>query len=162
TGVDDAFIAKINPTGTALVFCTLLGGTRSERAPGIALDAAGNIYVAGTTSSTGFPVQAPFQSTLAGGGDAFVIKLDPTRTKVLQGSYLGGPAVDEVLAMTMDASGNMYITGDTASLDLPVTRDAVQSKNGGSSDMFLARISFADSNLALTVAPSPLSFQGVT
>jgi uncharacterized protein (TIGR03437 family) len=162
TGVNDAFIAKINAAGTALTFCTLLGGTRAEATAGIAVDATSNIYVAGTTSSTGFPMQAPFQGTFAGGSDAFVIELDPTGSKVLQSSYLGGSDVDEIYAMAMDANGNMYVTGDTVSTDLPVTAGAAQPKYAGGSDAFVARISFADSNLALTVAATALNFQGTT
>jgi uncharacterized protein (TIGR03437 family) len=105
---------------------------------------------------------AGFQETWGGSSDGFVAKLDPTGTKILQSSYFGGSDTDDVYAMAMDSSGNMYVTGDTWSADLAVTAGAAQPKNTGGqfSDAFIARISFADSNLALTVATSALTFQG--
>ncbi len=79
-GSEDAFVAKINPQGTALVFSTLLGGTRSERAPAIAVDPGGNVYVVGATVSRDFPVSATAATPrFAGGpGDAFIAKLNFT------------------------------------------------------------------------------------
>jgi len=159
TGPDDAFVAKVNAAGNTVLFCTLLGGTRSERAPAIAVDAGNNIYLAGTTSSTGFPLVAPFQPAYSGGSDGFVIKLDASGSRVVQGSYLGGTDIEDISAITMDTAGNMYVVGDTASKDLN-TVSAAQLRYGGNGDAFVARISFADSNLVLTTAPASLTFQG--
>jgi uncharacterized protein (TIGR03437 family) len=158
---DDAFIAKVNPTGTSLIYSTLLGGTRQERLAGLALDAAGNIYVAGTTSSSTFPVMAPFQQGLLGATDGFVTKLDSTGTKVLQSSYIGGTDVDEIFGMALDGNGNLYVTGDTGSTDFFVV-NATQPKSGGGTDAFVARVNFADSNLMLSVGSTSLTFKGET
>jgi hypothetical protein len=74
-GIYDAFVAKLNPTGSALVYATYLGGSADDVPGGIAVDAAGNAYVIGTTTSTNFPTASPFQGSFHGGGDAFVAKI---------------------------------------------------------------------------------------
>ncbi|PWU01971.1 MAG: hypothetical protein C5B51_21810 [Terriglobia bacterium] len=160
-GLNDGFVAKINPSGSALVFCTLLGGTRSDIATGIFTDRAGNMYVTGSTASSSFPVLAPFQAGWAGGADGFAIELDPAATKVLQGSLIGGSGDENVQAAAMDGEGNIYLLGDTASPNFPVTRGAAQTRyGGGSMDAFVAKVSFSDASLALSVSPDKLTFQG--
>lgn len=127
------------------------------------VDAASNVYVAGITTSTNFPVMAPFQANWAGGSDVFVVKLDPTCAKMLQGSYLGGADNESLLAMTMDSAGNVYVAGATASTNFPATAGAAQTRNGGgNSDAYIAKISFSNQLLVLTAAPNTLSFRGNT
>ncbi|HEY1337847.1 MAG TPA: SBBP repeat-containing protein [Bryobacteraceae bacterium] len=161
-GPDDAFMAKVNPTGTAFGFATLFGGTRSERAPTIALDGSGNIYLGGQSTSSGLPVVAPSQNGWGGAGDGYVFKFDPTATRVLQGTYIGGSGDETVAAIALDASGNVFATGITASTDFPASRLGAQSKYSGKGDAFIAKLSFADDNLKLTVVPAALTFQGDT
>jgi uncharacterized protein (TIGR03437 family) len=160
-GPSDAFVTKVDPTGASVVFSTFLGGSRSDGAVAIFLDGPGAIYVAGSTMSSNFPVLAPFQTALAGGADGYAVKLDPAGSKILQGSLIGGSADDNVVAAAIDGAGNVYLTGSTASTDLPINRTAPQARyQGGATDSFIAKIDFADANLNLQVSPDKLVFQG--
>src|SRR5579885_1245070 len=136
-GYSDAYVAELNSTGTALVFSTLLGGSGNDgyNAAGIALDADGNVYVTGQTDSKDFPTTpGAAQPTFGGGGpysnsgDAFVAKLNPTGTALLWSTYLGGFLDDNATGITVDSNRNVYVTGNTASLNFP-TRQAAQPPN---------------------------------
>jgi hypothetical protein len=136
-GGADAFVAKLDPTGTHLVFCTYLGGTAEDRALGITLDAAGNVYIAGWTNSADFPVTPwSLQTTSGGGRDAFAAKLDAAGS-LMYNTYLGGNGQDSGTGIAVDASGNAYISGNTSSANFPVYR-AVQGTNRGRQDAFVA------------------------
>jgi hypothetical protein len=133
-GQNTAFVAKLNPTGTALVYSTYLGGSYGESANAIAVDAAGNAYVAGQTASTDFPVTpGAFQTTnhALGGPTAFVAKLNPTGAALVYSTYLGGSVFDSANAITVDAAGSAYVAGQTVSTDFPVTQGAFQVQNNG-------------------------------
>jgi len=119
-GIEDAFVAGLNAAGNALIFSTLLGGNNSEMATAMALDSTGNIYVAGLTSSTDFPVQGAFQPTNHGSVDAFVTKLKPGGAGLVYSTYLGGESDDYALGLALDLQGNAYITGTTSSSTFPV------------------------------------------
>jgi len=124
---NDAFISKLNPTGTALIYSTYLGG--ESTATGIAVDSAGNAYVAGTTSSTSFPVTAnAFQSSLSGSTDGFVVKVDAAGTSLLYSTYLGGRSTDDTAGIAIDMAGNAYVTCHTRSTDFP-TANPLQPLN---------------------------------
>jgi hypothetical protein len=142
----NAFVTKLNPTGTALVYSTYLGGSGGDIGSAIAVDAAGNAYVTGGTSSTDFPVTpGAFQTTnkAAANGDfnAFITKLNPTGTALVYSTYLGGSGLptdtpdsgDQGNAIAADAGGNAYVTGATFSTDFPVTPGAFQTTNSGES-----------------------------
>jgi hypothetical protein len=116
----DAFVAKINPSGSAWVYVTYLGGNSVDEGYGIAVDASGNAYITGQTQSTNFPVQSPFQASNRGGIDGFVTKLNPVGSALVYSTYLGGSGNDNGNAIAVDASGNAYVTGITASSDFPV------------------------------------------
>jgi hypothetical protein len=127
-------VTKLNPTGSALVYSTYLGGTDGEAGEGIAVDASGNTYVAGQTFSTDFPTTpGAFQTTRPGGQDAFVTKLNPTGSALVYSTYLGGNLNDNANGIAVDASGNAYVTGgsDGASPNFPTTSDAFQTTGGG-------------------------------
>ena len=147
SGPEDAFVAKLNPGATAVLYCTLLGGTRQERPYGIAVDPAGNAYVGGRTTSSSFPVVAAFQPQLLGDSDGFVAKLDPNGAKVLQSSYLGGSGDDDISGVALDAAGNLYVAGNHRFRQLPgVHYGWAQTKFAGmNADAILARINFAES-----------------
>ncbi|HEY3068171.1 MAG TPA: SBBP repeat-containing protein [Methylomirabilota bacterium] len=125
----DGFAAKINPGGTGFVYSTFLCGTAHESPNAIAIDAAGNAYVAGSTESHDFPVVNAFQPAHHGGPagtTGFVAKLDPTGSSLIYSTYLGGTFDDHVNGIAVDSQGNAYVTGDTSGGDFPTTAGVVQ------------------------------------
>src|SRR4029079_7687148 len=145
-GSSDAFISKVNATGTALVFSTYLGGSGDDYAPpyggGIARDGAGNVYVSGKTSSTNFPTANPAQVSYGGGpSDAYATKLNASGTALAYSTYLGGSGAEDlnVPLIAVDAAGNAYVTGATSSTNFP-TANPFQPANAGSFDAFVAKI----------------------
>lgn len=140
----DGFVAKIDPTGTTLLYSTYLGGNSVDEVEGIAVDAAGNAYLTGYTHSTDFPgvTGGSLQSSNAGGGDAFVAKLSPTGATLLYSTYLGGTGNDFGKSLAIDGAGNAYVTGSTGSSGFPgVTAGSLQPSNaGGSADAFVTKI----------------------
>lgn len=163
-----AFVTELNPSGTALLYSTYLGGTGGDSGLGIALDPTGNVYVAGLTFSTDFPttpLTSPTCSTSvaalkqgpnagAASGTSFVSKINPTVSgacSLAYSSYLGGVSgsslPDFANALAADASGNAYITGFTASspgsalANFPITSNAFQSTLGSSAgNSYLTKI----------------------
>src|SRR5205085_3410427 len=129
----DEFVTKLIVIDSALVYSTYLGGTGGDAGHGIAVDSAGNAYVAGRTSSTDFPTANPIQSKYGGGTfDAFVAKLNASGSALLYSTYLGGNSEDDGDGIAVDAAGSAYVAGQTASTDFP-TANPLQSKNAGSS-----------------------------
>jgi len=133
SGHNDAFVTKLDPTGSALVYSTYLGGDGDEDGHAIVVDAGRNAYVAGRTTSSNFPTTlGAFQTTYAGGsdvfsaGDAFVTQLDSTGSVLAYSTYLGGRTVDSGAGIAVDAGGNVYVSGATNSLDFPTTPGAFQ------------------------------------
>jgi hypothetical protein len=148
SGGNDAFVAKINPAGSALVYSTYLGGGGGDIGTGIAVDGAGNAYVTGATDSTDFPTKNPLQAIYGGGGgDAFVAKLDPTGSALIYSTYLGGSAGDYGNGIALDSGGNAYIVGGTGSADFPTKNPLQATYGGGSGDAFLAKINAAGTAL---------------
>ena len=140
-GNGDAFVTKLNPTGTALVYSTYLSGTNYDGCNGIAVDTAGNAYVTGDTTSTDFPTTTgAFQTTYRGGGDAFVTKLNSTGTALVYSTFLGGTNGDGGLGIAVDTAGNAYVTGDTTSTDFPTTTGAFQTTYRGGGDAFVTKL----------------------
>jgi hypothetical protein len=127
----NAFVTKLNPAGTALVYSTYLGGSSEDYGTGIALDASGHAYVTGYTNSTDFPVQNALQAENAGGYDAFVAELSADGASLIYSTYWGGSSDDMGTGVAVDSSGNAHISGYTASPDFPVTPGALQATYGG-------------------------------
>ncbi len=136
----NAFVTKLNSTGTALLYSTYLGGpnngSNGDGGAGIAVDSSGNAYVAGYTASISFPTTSgAFQTTLAtslnGGLNAFVTKLNSTGTALLYSTYLGGSVTDSADGIALDSSGNAYVAGFTDSTNFPTTSGAFQTSNNG-------------------------------
>jgi hypothetical protein len=156
----DAFVAKLNPMGTALVYSTYLDGSDDDYGVGIAVDAAGNAYVTGITASANFPTTADALQTSYGGGpyDAFLTKLNPTGTALVYSTYLGGTGDDSGLGIAVDAAGNAYVTG-TASTNFPITAGALQTSYGGSYDAFVTKFAFAtQTTTTFTTSASPSTY----
>jgi hypothetical protein len=151
-GASDAFVTKFNPAGTALNYSTYLGGTTDESGNGIALDSAGNTYVAGGTSSTDFPLVNPTQAASGGGvTEAFLTKLNAAGTALNYSTYLGGSGNDTALAVVVDSANSMYMTGRTASTNFPALNPAQSTNGGGSLDAFVTKISDPPAPVTSTV-----------
>ncbi len=137
----DAFVTKLNPAG-AFVYSTYLGGSGGDGSGfDLAVDAGGYAYLAGFTSSSDFPTAHALQPALRGGGDAFVTKLNPAGGFVYS-TFLGGSGNDGASRVGFDASGNAYVAGFTASIDLPV-ESPLQATLNGVSDAFVAKLADA-------------------
>ena len=127
-GITSAFVTKLNPTGTALVYSTYLGGSTADNANAIAVDRAGNAYVTGRTFSHDFPTTpGAFQGVNRADHNAFVTKLNPTGSALIYSTYLGGSAGDSTVGIAMDAAGHAFVTGHTVSSDFPTTLGAFQT-----------------------------------
>ena len=127
-GGTDAFVAKLDPTGTALLYATFLGGNDMDFGAAIAVDASNNAYVAGGTLSTNFPVKSAVQPNKPGGPDGFVVKLGPSGA-IIFSTYIGGSATDFAFGIAVDIPGNIYVVGSAASGNFPVV-NAVQATKG--------------------------------
>lgn len=138
----EGFVTKLNQSGTALVYSTYLGGNGDEVCNGIAVDAAGNAYIAGTTDATfsdgpfsggrkPFPTVRPLQPSSGGGSDAFVSKLNADATALIYSTFLGGSANDFGNSIAVDSAGNAYVAGTAYSTDLSVTPGAFQTASAG-------------------------------
>ena len=159
----DAFVAKVNPKGSALVYSTYLGGYGNDFGYALALDSSDNVYVAGTTVSSNFPVVHPLQPVIVGPigfeapGDAFVAKLNPAGSALIYSTFLGGSNVDQVNGIAIDSAGNAYVTGLTDSIDFPTANPLQPARNGA--DAFIAAITAQPSDV--TLFPLHLDFGGV-
>jgi hypothetical protein len=124
-GQFDAFISKLAPDGSALVFSTFLGGDDDDRGTGIALDGQGHIYVCGGTKSTDFPTTSrAYQQDHRGNWEGFLAKMEPSGASYSYVTLLGGSSWDWATALALDDEGSVYVTGDTCSADFPVTSSA--------------------------------------
>jgi hypothetical protein len=139
-GSSDAFVAKVNPTLDAFVYSTYLGGDGDDSGWGIAVDGTGNVYVAGETASSNFPLQAPLQTALGGTRDAFVSKLNSDGTALIYSTYLGGSSDDSGFDLALDSDGNVYLAGQTNSIDFPTVNPTQPGFAGGASDGFVSKL----------------------
>jgi hypothetical protein len=141
-GFFDGFAAKFNPTGTALLFSTYMGGSATDRGFYVAVDSAGNSFYTGATTSTDFPTTRGVVQRNKHGLvlDGYAVELGPTGAQVW-GTYLGGVQNDVAIGITLDSSDNVYITGYTRSGNFPVTTGAFQTTFGGVVDAFLTELS---------------------
>ena len=118
-GVRDAFIAKYTPAGDQLAFTTHLGGADADEGRDIAVDAAGNATIVGSTISLNLRTTAPYQSTRRGDSDAFIARLNAGGTAFDYATYLGGRGADQAVAVAVDAAGQATVLGRTDSPDFP-------------------------------------------
>jgi hypothetical protein len=147
-GSSEAFVTKMNATGTALIYSTFLGGSGFDAASDIAIDAAGNAYVTGQAQA-GFPVTpGAFQTSFNGVTDAFVTKLNPTGTALIYSTFLGGSGNESTNGIAINDAGNAYVTGFTGSSNFPTTPGAFQTVKSGGDDVFVTALNATGSGLA--------------
>jgi Beta-propeller repeat len=131
-GAVNAFVTKINATGTAFIYSTFLGGSDTNVSLAIAADASGNAYVTGTTTATDFPTVNPLQATNHGNGDAFITKINPSGSALVYSTYVGGSTGGDVgRGIAVDSSGAVYVAGSTGSTDFPTVNPVQATKIGG-------------------------------
>ncbi|MCC7430726.1 SBBP repeat-containing protein, partial [bacterium] len=148
-GTFDAFVSKLNSTGTALSYSTFLGGSGSDIANSITLDTSGNTFITGSTASSNFPTTGgAYDTSSNGGGDAFVSKLNSTGTALGYSTFLGGSASDQANSITLDASGNVLVSGFTYSSSFPTTIDSYDTSLSGSIDAFISKLNSTASSLS--------------
>src|SRR5262249_26968374 len=136
----NAFVSKLSPDGSSLIYSTFLGGSGGDEGNGIAVDANGNAYIVGTTKSADFPTRNAFQATLRGGANCFVTKL-AVDGSLLYSTFLGGSSSvgDYASGIAIDSSGNAYITGEVHSTDFPILNPLPNSTNTGG--VFVSKLS---------------------
>ena len=139
---EDVFVAKLDPTGTQLVWATYLGGSNYDMVKGMTLDGSGHVFAVGWTGSTDFPVTSgALGTTLGGNQDAFVAELAADGASLVYATYLGGLSDnDEADGIAVDASGDAYVTGFTNSPDFPLTPGAFQTSLAGAYDAFVVEL----------------------
>jgi hypothetical protein len=144
----DAFVVKVDATGTNLVYATYLGGNQDDVVNALAVDADGNVYLTGQTSSSDFPTTGgAFQTNLRGGTNAFVVALDPSGTNLIYATYLGGNRSDAGFGIAVDTNGDAFVTGQTSSDNYPTTFPAFQGALKGASDAFVTEVDPSGNNL---------------
>jgi len=145
----DAFILKLNPAGSALEFATRLGGAEDDFALGVALGADGTIHACGSTASSDFPLTHPAATAYNGYDDAFAARIDPLNGTLLYSTRLGGVGDDRATGMALNAAGEAYLCGWTASPDFPV-RGPFQIRLGGVKDAFVCKLSAGGDKIMLS------------
>jgi murein DD-endopeptidase MepM/ murein hydrolase activator NlpD len=144
----DAFVVKVNAIGSGLVYATFLGGSGIDQGNAIAVDEAGQAYVAGSTQSADLPVTAgAFDDGYNGDYDAFVARVNVDGTDLPYVSFLGGSAADLGNGIAVDGSGRVTIVGSTRSADFPTTAWGFDTSHGGGYDAFVVQIEAGGSEL---------------
>ncbi|HXE76040.1 MAG TPA: SBBP repeat-containing protein [Candidatus Xenobia bacterium] len=158
----EAFVLRMDTTGTAILYSTLLGSSGGdEQAQSIALDATGNAYLTGFTTSNNFPTMNPVQGSPGGGTDAFVAKLSANGSSLLYSTYLGGNDSDSGTAITVDAEGTAYVGGGTLSSNFwSVGAFQGTSASPGLNEGFLSKIKVAEPAINVGGIVNAASFNG--
>lgn len=144
----DAFIAKLTPDGSALVYSTFIGGTGDESVSAIEVVQTGEVLIVGKTASIDFPTTSgAFDTSYNGNGDAFVLRLNVDATDLVWSTFVGGVEMDVAHGISLDNQDNVYLSGDTTSSDFPTTPGAFDTDLGGR-DAFAVKLSADGSLLA--------------
>jgi hypothetical protein len=144
----DGFLVKLNATGSALVYSTLVGGNSDDLSNDVKVDAAGNAYVLGRTSSADFPTtRSGFDTTRNGQDDAFLVKFDAAGAALIYSTYLGGTLMEFPTALEVDSAGSAYVVGSTQSADYPTTPGAHRVTVVGITDIFVTKVNATGSVL---------------
>ncbi|MCX8159850.1 MAG: fibronectin type III domain-containing protein [Candidatus Saccharicenans sp.] len=146
----DAFVAKVHPSGSGLVYCGFLGGSNDDGGTGIAVDSSGQAYVCGYTKSADFPVYGgPYttpSANLSLYSDAFITRINAAGTALVYSGYLGGSSTDLANSVAVDSSGRAYVCGTTESTDFPAKTGPDTSHNG-QKDAFVCRVAATGASL---------------
>ncbi len=148
-GEVNAFITKLSANGKRLVFSTYFGGSGGDVINAIALDLTGNIYITGGADSPDFPVTRSLQPSIGGLADAFVAKVSSDGSTIIYSTFLGGRDDDIATGLTVDDSGQVYVTGQTLSRNFPLRRP-LQSKVKGINDGFISKLNSSGSRLVFS------------
>ncbi len=158
---DDAFVTKLNATGTSLLYSTYMGsgygettGDWNERGSRIAVDSSGNAYVTGFTTSTDFPTKNAYDASFNGGYDAILFKINTAASgsaSLVYSTFLGDPidtdGYDFGHGIAVDSSGNVYVSGKTDGANFPTTTGAFQTTYAGNGDFFVTKFSSSGDSL---------------
>lgn len=169
-GTANAFVTKLNPSGTSLVYSTYLGGSVADAAQSVALDSSDNAYVTGSTTSLNFPVTTgayqttfcPSCTTAKTTSDAFVTVINTAGSSFTYSTFLGGTGTDVSVGIAVDSSTptNAYLTGSTTSANFP-TKSALQATYGGSTDAFVTKLTPAGNGSSDLVYSTYLGGSGI-
>lgn len=148
-GSEDVFVTKFNAGGTGIVFSTYLGGPFYDEGHGIAVDASGNVFVAGIASIAFPTTSGAFDETFNGGSDVFVSKLNATGSALIYSTYVGASQTDTASDLAIDGSGNAYVSVRTsdAVVDFPTTPGAFDTTFNGFDDAAVFKLNPAGSAL---------------
>jgi hypothetical protein len=152
-GGSNAFVTRFSPYGPEVVYSTYLGGggyiSDTQEGWGLAVDASGNAYITGATSTSAFPVTpGAFDTSFNGQSDVFVAKLNAQGSAIRWGTFIGGDNLENAWSLTLDIEGNVYVSGSTKSDDFPVTPGAFDTTHQrGNYDAFVAKLNNAGSEL---------------
>lgn len=163
-GIQDGFVARLNPELTSLLQSTYLGGGAYDQIVGLAVSAAGDVYVSGETNSADFPVSAGVpQTTLAGGTDVFVARFNASLTSLVKATFFGGAVEDNpTRAIAVHpTTGEVYVAGFGQSENLPGTTGGAQPAFAGFVDSFVARFSSTLTSLSQATYFGGMSFDQI-
>lgn len=161
SGPSDAFLIKVGPRGDALLCSSYFGGTRGEVAYATALGPDGSWFITGRTASSNLRVVDPLQTASGGADDVFLLRVNPAGDAILQSTYLGGSSTDAAYGIAVNNQGVVYLAGESASVNFPVSTNALQrTTGGGNTDAFLAVIDSSPAAVPFTLSTSRLTFTG--
>lgn len=144
----DVFVARVDATGTGVVYASYLGGSGADKGMGVQGNGSGEATIVGSAGSSNFPTSpGAYDTTLGGGSDAFVTRLTADGTALVFSTLLGGPGDDTAEDLAVTANGETWLTGVTSSASFPTTAGAFSSTRAGTSDVFVARISASGTQL---------------
>jgi hypothetical protein len=152
-GFQDAFVTKLNASGSTLAYSTFLGGTRDEHGSSIAVDGMGRAYMTGTTQSANYPTttgafDTSFSGASGGNSDAFVTKLNASGSALAYSTFLGKRSNEQGFGIAVDRMRRVYVTGVTNSADYPAPPGAFDRTFNGSDDAFVTKLNASGSALA--------------
>jgi hypothetical protein len=161
-GDTDAFVTKLNPAGSALLYSTYLGGSGFDAGAAIAVDGTNDAYVTGQTASSNLPTVNPTQSALGGANDAFVSELSSSGSQLVFSTYLGGSQDEDdggdYGAIAVDSTNNIYVTGNTASSNFPTQSPFTGGGTyGGNTDAFVVKYAQGPSFTVTATTPAAVS-----